>query len=409
MADKFTLPPHVPTELVVDVDFYNMPGAVVDPQLAWRIFSGKGPLVYSPRNGGHWVATNGADVFRFLRATEIFSSAQIVLPNPGPSRFLPAQSDPPEHGKYRANIMPLFSPKAIESIDGNVRSLTISLIDAFVGEGECEFVSQFALQLPLRIFLHIMGLPASDLKLLRGLVEDFITSPEIASKTAALSGITEYLTGAIDYRRKNPGSDGVSRIIGSTIDGRPYSEEEVISTLTLLLFAGLDTVAMMLSFITLHLARHPADRLYIRENPSRMGGIVQELLRRYTGSNVARVLAVDYCHEGVILKRGDRILLSPTFFNMNEDTLERPDEVDFTRSPRHITFGAGPHTCAGAILARREVTIFLEEWLTRIPDFKVDGARPPIMSASQQNAITSLWLKWDVPIDQSGKREEALG
>lgn len=396
MADKFNLPQHIPAELVVDVDLYNMPGADVDPQLAWRSFNGKGPLVYSPRNGGHWVATNGADVFRFLRTTEIFSSAQIVLPNPGPSRFLPAQSDPPDHGKYRANIMPLFSPKAIESIDDDVRSLTISLIEAFRETGECEFVSAFALQLPLRIFLHIMGLPVSDIKLLRGLVEDFITSPEIASKTVALTGITEYLEAAVDRRRKSPGSDGVSLIIGSAIDGRPYSEEEVISTLTLLLFAGLDTVAMMLSFITLHLARHPADRLYIRGNSARMGGIVQELLRRYTGSNVARVLAVDYCHEGVMLKKGDRILLSPTFFNMNEDTLERPDDVDFTRNPRHITFGAGPHTCAGAILARREVTIFLEEWLSRIPDFNVDEARPPIMSASQQNAITRLWLQWDV-------------
>jgi cytochrome P450 len=396
MRPNYNLPAHVPTELIVDVDIYDMPNADVDAQLAWRVFQGKGPLVYSLQNGGHWVATSGKDIFRFLRATEIFSSDQIVIPDPGPGRLLPAQCDPPDHGRYRANIQGFFSPKSVELLDADVRSLTVALIEEFRCKGECEFVSQFGLQLPLTIFLRIMGLPITDRERLRKYVEDFAASPDLDQKLEARSGIQAYLKTWIAKRTIDPGSDAISRVIQSEIDGRAYTEEEVLSTLSLLLHAGLDTVAMMLSFIALHLARNAKDRDFIRGNPEKMQRIVQELLRRYTGSNVARILAVDHVHEGVMMKKGDRILLSPTFFNMDQETLVNPDEIDFTRDVRHVTFGAGPHSCVGAILARREVTIFLEEWLARIPDFEVDPDRPLIMSASQQNSITELWLKWKI-------------
>ena len=73
-----------------------------------------------------------------------------------------------------------------------------------------------------------------------------------------------------------------------------------------------------------------------------------------------------------------------------------PDSVDFDRSVKHITFGSGPHTCSGALLARKEMTVFLQEWLTRIPDFEADETRPPRMIGMAANSIYSLWLKWPV-------------
>jgi cytochrome P450 len=95
------------------------------------------------------------------------------------------------------------------------------------------------------------------------------------------------------------------------------------------------------------------------------------------------------------MKKGDMIMLSPFFFNQDESTLDNPDEVDFERQNiKHITFGSGPHTCAGALLARREIMIFLQEWLTRIPDFVVDPERPPRLSSQAQNSVEALWLKW---------------
>ena len=158
LAPVKNIPDHVPPELVVDIDIYNIPGGTDDPQGCWRIFKGRGPLVWSPYNDGHWIATEGKDVFRFFRDPEHFSSSALAIPDPG-DRMLPIQADPPEHAKHRANITFLVTPERVEALEPRVRELTIQLIEGFRARGECEFVSEFALQLPLIIFLEMMGLP----------------------------------------------------------------------------------------------------------------------------------------------------------------------------------------------------------------------------------------------------------
>lgn len=388
------IPSHVPPELVVDIDIYNIPGGTEDPQGCWRIFKGHGPLVWSPYNGGHWIATEGKAVFRFFRDPEHFSSSALAIPDPG-DRMLPIQADPPEHAKYRANITFLVTPERVEQLEPRVRELTVQLIEAFRQRGECEFVSEFALQLPLIIFLEMVGLPLDDRLMLRDMIERFLKAQDGQMRYDIHMEIHHYLEKWVNLRREHPTDDGISRIIASTIDGRPYTQQEVLETLTLLLHAGLDTLMNMLGFIALHLARNPKDRDYIRDNPEKMHNVIQELLRRYTGPQLGRKLAMDYTYEGVTMKKGDMIMLSPFFFNQDESTLDNPDEVDFERQNiKHITFGSGPHTCAGALLARREIMIFLQEWLTRIPDFAVDPERPPKLSSQAQNSVETLWLTW---------------
>lgn len=395
LASPHTVPAHVPPELVVDVDIYNIPNDSIDPQAAWRVFQGKGPLVFSPYNGGHWIATRGRDVFKFYNDPANFSSAQISIPHPEGDMMLPIMADPPIHAKYRANVLPLFTPSAINELEDGIRELTISLIESFREQGACEFVGDYALQFPIIVFLRMMGLPLDDRQELREHVENFLLSQDVAGKLDAHAKIHAYLDRQIRDRIANPQDDAITRIISSTIDGRPYTHDELLSTLTLLLHAGLDTVAMMLGFIARHLAQSPHDREYIRNNPKKMNTIVQELLRRFAGPNLARILKHDYVHEGVTMRKNDRMLFVPSFFNMDEETLDSPDDVDLTRNARHMTFGSGPHVCAGALLARREIAIFLEEWLHRIPDFEIDPERPPVVRALQQNSVFKLWLRWD--------------
>lgn len=394
LAPAKNIPGHIPPELVVDIDIYNIPGADKDPQGCWRIFKGKGPLVWSPYNDGHWIATSGKAVFRFFRDPEHFSSSALAIPDPG-DRMLPIQADPPEHAKHRANIQFLVTPERVEQLEPRVRELTVQLIESFRERGECEFVSEFALQLPLIIFLEMVGLPLDDRLILRDMIERFLKAQDGQKRYDIHMEVHHYLEKWVNLRREQPGDDGISRIIASTIDGRPYSQQEVLETLTLLLHAGLDTLMNMLGFIALHLARNPKDRDYIRNNPGKMHNVIQELLRRYTGPQLGRRLAKDFTYEGVTMKQGDMIMLSPFFFNQDEETLSNPDEVDFERQNiKHITFGSGPHTCAGALLARREIMIFLQEWLTRIPDFVVDPERSPKLSSQAQNSVETLWLKW---------------
>jgi cytochrome P450 len=395
-AKARTVPDHVPAELVVDLDVYDLPNATVDPHLAWRAFQGKGPLVYSSRNGGHWVATRGRDVARFYRDVEHFSSDTIIIQQPKGEKMLPLQAAPPDHSKYRANIQVMLTPKAVANLEPGIRELAIELIEQFRADGECEFITQFALQFPLNIFLRMMGLPLDDREMLRAHVEEYTYNPETEAKVRAYKALNDYLDGWIEKRLKEPGDDAITHITRATFDGRPYTRHEMLSQFSMLLLAGLDTVAMMLGFVALHLARHPRDRDYIRANPDRMFQVIQELLRRYAGPHMSRELAEDYVHEGVLLKKGDVIILPNALFNLDPEVTENPETVDFTREAKHITFGSGPHTCAGALLARKEIAIFIEEWLARIPDFEEDPVRPTVMKSATQNCVTSMWLRWPV-------------
>jgi len=397
MISSDTIPDHVPLNLVTDIDIYPVPGGEVDPQAAWRAFKGKGPLVYCPRQGGYWIATCGADVFRFFRDTKHFSNASVAVPDPGGDRMLPIQADPPLHSEYRRNIIGLFTPAAVAKLEDPIRELTVALIEGVRKKGECEFIADFALQLPLSIFLTMMGLPLEDRLRLRRLIETFARAPDIDVKRGAHLELHRYLDGWIERRLVEPGDDAITLVTRATIGGRPYTHEEMLATTTLLMHAGLDTVTNMLGFFARHLAQNPLDRAYIRANPDRLHDITQELLRRYAVPNLGRVIADDFTYKGVELKKGDRILLAPSLFNMDEDVMPEPDKVDLGRhDARHITFGAGPHSCAGALLARKELTVFLQEWLTRIPEFSLDPARPPRTSTTQTNTVDELWLKWDV-------------
>jgi cytochrome P450 len=122
---------------------------------------------------------------------------------------------------------------------------------------------------------------------------------------------------------------------------------------------------------------------------------VQEFLRRYSIVSSSRLVTQDYTYEGVTMKKGEMVLMPSAFFNLDE-TRPEPIRVDFQRgNKKHITFGSGTHACAGALLAREEIRIFLEEWLTRMPQVRLDPERPPVMKAMSLNGAESLWLQWD--------------
>lgn len=398
MVEPFpVIPDHVPADLVVDHDIYDLPGSAVDPQLAWQCFRGRGPLVYCWKNGGHWVPTQAKAIAQFYRDTANFSSRKVLIPQPDADAMLPIQADPPLHGQHRANVQVLLTPERVMKLERSIRDLAIELIEDFRHKGECDFVADFALQFPLIIFLRMMALPIEDRHALRGIIERFNYDPDLAVKTQAHEELNVYLESWLQRKIDRPDEGAVSHLTRCTVDGRPYTRQEMLSTFMLLLQAGLDTVAMMLSFIAIHLARHPEHRRFIREHDDRMMDVIQELMRRYAGPNMSRVLAHDYVHEGVLMKRGDMIILPASLYNMDESIAPNPETVDFDRAVRHITLGTGPHTCAGALLARKEITIFLQEFLNRIPDFDLDPDRPVVMHAAPQNNVSSLWLKWTPP------------
>jgi len=390
------IPDHVPRELVVDLDIYDLPGADEDPQRAWLAFREYGPLVWTPRNGGHWVATSGPDVAAMFRDNHRFSSASVTIPSVPADRLLPLEADPPLHADYRRAIMSYLTPVRVKALEPEIRALAGELIDAIAPRGQCEFIGDFAHHLPLIVVLRLLDLPLSDRAYLHARTEIFARHPDLQAKIDAYLEVRSYLELRIAERQAAPGDDLISYLLRARVDGRPFTPQELLSTCTMVTFAGLDTVAAMFGFVALFLARSPAQRRFILETPGQRPLVVSELLRRYATSNMGRVLAEDVVHGNVTMKRGDHIMLSPSLYNLDPALFSEPERIDFDRSPRHITFGTGSHTCAGAQLARMEIQIFIEEWLARIPDFTLSTTERIAARAGPVNTLDQLPLVWQL-------------
>jgi cytochrome P450 len=168
--------------------------------------------------------------------------------------------------------------------------------------------------------------------------------------------------------------------------------------MSVLMLAGLDTVASMLTFITRFLALNLAHRVDLRARPEIMTEAIEEFLRRMAMVNLTRELAEDTVLGGVTLKKGDLIVAPTALCNFPEQGKTASDDwlaVDFDR-PRvlHATFGAGAHYCMGSTLARAEIRIFLEEWLTRIPDFAIAEWAELEVKVGAAAMMPSLPLVW---------------
>jgi cytochrome P450 len=166
--------------------------------------------------------------------------------------------------------------------------------------------------------------------------------------------------------------------------------------LTTLVLAGLDTTKCQLGYNFFHLATHPEDRRRVVDNPQLIPNAIEELLRYYAFVPPARKLKQDIEYEGCPMKKGQMVLMPMWTATRDSRAVEDADQVVLDRQPnRHIAFGAGPHRCAGAHLARRELLIAMEEWHKRIPDYWV-ASDEPLIEHGWQLGLDRLPLAWSV-------------
>ena len=389
-------PPHVPAELVRDVDFFELIEGYEDAQTAWRRLQVEEPPVFwTPRNGGHWVVTRAEDISTVQLDHERFSMSKTVLP-PRESMFKAfIHMDPPLHAPRRRIVMPAFLPRAVAQLEEKARGIARDLVAELAPRGECEFIADFAKVLPIVVFLSMVDLPQKDRELLLPIAEDLVHGRTEELRSSAEERMSAYLERFIEARKSDPGADLISTVVNAEIDGAPISRDEAYGICLLLLFGGLDTVASMLGFAAHFLAGHPEHRKRLVEDPAVIPKAVEELVRRFGLSNTARVVQSDFDFRGAPFRKGDFVQQPNCLYALDETINDNPLAVDFDReNPRHLTFGSGPHTCPGAVLARREVKVFLEEWLPRIPDFEVKPGTKPRIVTGMVNAVRELHLRW---------------
>ena len=389
-------PPHVPPALVVDFDFMRPGPEGGDPFEAWMQLHGLPPLVWTPCNGGHWLATRGEDIPVILKDHGRFSSRRAFIGMIDRPKAVPLEYDPPEHGPLRNVLIPAFTPKAVAVWSAEARRLSIELIEGFKPDGGCDFIRDFAQQLPMIIFLKIVDLPLDHRQKLIDWVSTGLRSIDTAKRIAARASLNAYMEALLDQRLAAPGDDLFSRAIQADLGGRRMNRQEALGLASGLLGGGLDTVAATMGWMALFLAEHPAHRRELAAEPQRIPKAIDELMRRYSIANIARVVKEDMEYLGATLKAGEQILMATCVHGLDARSFADPLEVRFDRkdSYKHSTLSHGIHRCIGAPLASQEMKIFLEEWLSRIPEFSTDPGDPPVMATGIVHGLTRLKLRW---------------
>jgi hypothetical protein len=189
--------------------------------------------------------------------------------------------------------------------------------------------------------------------------------------------MTEYFTWHVERIRKEGGDNLINDLLAVRQDGEPLSTPNLLGTLRLLLIAGIDTTWSAIGSSLWHLAKTPADRRRLVAEPALMPSAIEEFLRAYAPVTMAREVVKETTIGGCPIKPGNMLLLSFPAANRDPAMFPDADKVIIDRKEnRHAAFGLGIHRCVGSNLARMEMTVAVEEFLKRIPEFSLDLSRP---------------------------------
>ncbi len=358
------------------------PEYVSDPFAIWDELRHDCPIAHTDRRGSTWLPTRYDDVVALAHDIGHFSSLEIsVIPFDGvPAEepvlqygLPPISADPPLHTWTRRLLLPWFSHRRVEQYEPMTRALCRELLDGIVPTGGADAARDYAQQIPVRVIAAILGVPSSLSDTFTGWVRDvleFADDPERRRRGA--TGLIEFFVSEVARRKSEPGDDLLSDLLHSTADGEPVEESVVLGVAALVLIAGVDTTWSAIGSSLWHLATHPEDRDRLVADPDAMPLAIEELLRAYSPVTMARVVTGDVEFGGCPMKAGDKVLMNFPAANRDPAAFDNADQVVLDRElNRHVAFGSGIHRCAGSNLARMELRVALEEWLARIPTFRL--------------------------------------
>lgn len=373
------IPDHVPAELVRPFPYVFGMTTHEDPFEDWAKAVHQGPAIFYtphayPGGTAAWIVRRVDDLRKIYFDTDTFSSKDF-------SPFsklvgdtwtnLPVEIDPPEHAKYRAFINPLFTPSAMAKLEDRIRGYAIDYIEAFREKGACEFMSDFAFEFPIKVFLELMDFPLSNTKQFLEWETGLLHASDLATIADATRNVVAFLRGEIEDRRRNPRGDIISYALGVEVDGLKLNDDELVGFAFNLFVGGLDTVSTNMGNQFVHLARNPEAQQVLRDNPKRIPHAIDEMMRAYAAVTTFRTCTKETEFGGVKMMPGDKVAMSTTLAGRDPEEFPEPDEIRFDRNPRHVSFGFGPHMCVGMHLARREMRIAIEEFVSRIPQFGI--------------------------------------
>ena len=341
------------------------------------------PVFHSDRWGGFWVASRYQDVYEVGRDPDRFASGEgVMVPPMGHGRpLMPMEADPPEHPAYRRLLLPSFAPAQVAKMEADVRALAVSLVDQVAEAGAADLYEMLGKPLPLLMITLLLGIERDEMfwEATDTLMYGRLSGVGESAILTAAEHLYAFMARQIERRRESPGDDLISLMVTGTVDGRPYTEDEVLDLCCFLLVAGLENTAFSIRATLRHLAVHPEHLAQVVADPTGVTNLVEQSLRLYAPvTALARTVTRDTEVAGQQLQEGERILLLFGSANRDPAVFDDPDAFHLDRRDgRHVAFGIGPHRCIGSHLARLEVRIAVEEFIRRVPQFSLAPGPDP--------------------------------
>lgn len=402
-APAATRPAHVPEELVVTLPLYarkrvdECPQETMIPQMQATL----PPISYVtnifPGDQPGWLLTSYEDTMTMLRDPDNFTKNGMGkwAQNIGEDWLvIPTEADPPIHTAYRTALNPKFAPQKMAALRDQVRERAQVLISNFKDRGTCDFVDEFSEKYPVNIVLDLLDLPQDRMAEFLEWEKQMLHTNDWEVRGNAVRKVKAYLMGVIEERQKNPGDDYISQIFDNEVDGRKWNMDEVFGHCFNLYIGGLDTVTSLLGNIFCFLARYPERQRELREKPGLIVTAVEEFLRAYAPVTAFRIAAKEIEIRGQKIMPGEYISVATPVTGYDPNYYDQPELVRFDRKAPHISLGGGIHKCLGMHLARMELHIALEEFLTALPEWRVkDGFKVEYFVGNIMH-VPELELQW---------------
>ncbi|MBM7632351.1 cytochrome P450 family protein [Geomicrobium sediminis] len=287
-----------------------------------------------------------------------------------------------DHKRLRKLVSRAFTPKYMEELRPRVQQIADELLDQVIEEGAMDIVKDYAYPLPINVISEMLGVPTSDRKDLQtwssAIAKGLGWGRQDPSIAYSLNSFGNYTKQLVEEKRKNPGNDLISQLIIIEEEGDRLSESELISMITLLIFAGHETTSNLIATGTMMLLDHPKQLEHLKSDLGLVPTAVEELLR-FNGPSTSvgpRFAKEDIIINNQKINKGDMLLVLVKSANRDEQKFYQPDELNVMREiDRHLAFGQGIHMCLGAPLARIEGDIAFTTMLRRIPNIELNVKR----------------------------------
>ncbi len=378
------------TELLFDP---FLPDFTVDPYPHYRRMRDVDPVHEHPL--GFWLVSRYDDVTALLRA-KLSVEARNLTGGPiaaqydeldqsgGALNLSMLDRDPPDHTRLRTLVTKVFTPKAVAALEPKVTALVDAALDRVAESRTVDLIDELAFPLPFAVISDMLGTPPTDHVRLRALSGTLVRSLEVVNDPEVLRAIVAAeveLSGMmreiIDWKRDNPADDLLTALIAAEHDGDQLTDDELVAQVLLLYVAGHETTVNLIGNGVLALLRNPDQLALLRDRPDLAANAVEEFLRYDSPVQQSRrITLAPHTIGGREIPAGTFVIAGLASAN-RDDRHFGPDadelRIDREEARTQVSFGAGPHHCLGAALARLEGRLAIGRLVTRFPALSLNG------------------------------------